>query len=89
MTDIITIVTVIIAVSIALIIIVIIVVIIVVIVVVIIIIILITTRARTGILAGNHNSRVESSANGKRRLQKPQSQRLSQLIANRQILVLC
>ena len=30
----------------------------------IVIIISITTRARTGILAGNHNSRVESSANG-------------------------
>ena len=30
----------------------------------IIIIIMLTARARTGILAGNHNSRVESSANG-------------------------
>ena len=41
----------------------------------IMIIIPITTRARTGILAGNHNSRVESSANGKERV----SLRLSQL----------
>ena len=29
-----------------------------------VIIMIMTTRARTGILAGNHNSRVESSANG-------------------------
>ena len=29
-----------------------------------VIIMMMTTRARTGILAGNHNSRVESSANG-------------------------
>ena len=34
------------------------------IVMIMIMIIMLTTRARTGIVAGNHNSRVESSANG-------------------------